>query len=248
MTPTLDPIFADALRRDLIDHVRRPAHRRRRIGVIGGAAALTAAAAFGGMTAATGRAVADPPLGDPILLNGVGSATVVLPDAPADATYLRVELVCWEATTCATPGGSVDNEQRSTLWQRDALPLTGLPDPSNVQVLDPLDPAVGLPITTNPHAHWRLYATYTDRLNPRSIQLEDGRRLGLPSNDVPPALVPVVADNGRTGYVDSELLLDGAPVRLTSDGTSQDPLPVYDDNGHAVIGEVTVDTPYEPAS
>lgn len=244
MSTSMDPVFADALRRELATHVTAPTHRVRRRIAIGGSAAAIGAVVFGGMTTATGRDVADPPMAAPVIVNGVGATHVRLPAVPPGATYLRVELVCYQATLCATPGGSAESDHRSVLWQRDAVPLTDVFDPTNPQDLEPL-PATGLTIDTDRTAHWRLYATYVDRLNPRTVRLGDGRVLGLPGNQMQlPALVPVIADNGTPGYVDSYTLLDGAVLELTDDGTEQNPLPVYSDDGTTVVGEVTVDTPY----
>ena len=239
MNRTIDPDFSAVLRRALVERVDAPGRHgsRRRVVIGGGAFCAAVAVLAGGITTASGPGVPDAPARAPILIDGTGPGKAALPPAPAGAVYLRVELVCFDATRCETPGGGVRSPgQPATLWQRDALPITADPDPKNAQSLDPLDVSAGLPITTDRESTWRLYATYVERLNPRSARLKDGRMIGIPDNASfpPPSLVPIEADNGRPGYVDFEDLLG-----LTN-GAVSDELAVYDQDGTTVIGEVSV--------
>lgn len=224
---------------------RRPRRTRRRRIVIG--CSVAGAVAFGGVSAVAGfrpvGEVASAPLAAPIILNGVGPAAVPLPPVPRGATYLSVELTCFDGTLCATPGGSVGHDgpsSRGPLVQRDILPTTSAFDPKSAQNLPPLDPARGLPVTVNAGTHWRLYAVYTDSLTPRSAPLKDRRTAGIPGIAVPPDLVPAVASNGRTGWVDYRQLTSEAHPQLTERGVSQPPIPVYDDDGSTVIGTADV--------
>lgn len=223
----------------------RPARTQRRWRTVLIGAGVAGAVGLGGVTAVAGLRpaadVATPVLGSPLIVNGVGPAAVALPSAPAGATYLRVELTCYDGTLCATPGGSLTSDGPSgPMVQRDALPLTPLPDPSNAQALDMLDPKQGLPVTVHDGTHWRLYAAYTDTLNPKTASLTGGRTLGIPGNQEPPDMVPALATNGRLGWVDYHQLTDEANPQLTGQGVTQEPIPVYDQDGTTIIGTADV--------
>jgi hypothetical protein len=249
---TLDPVFAAALRRELVAlPTATPRRVRRRLGVI--ATGVIGAVTLGGVTAVASLMpageVASPPLAPPVILNGVGPAKVILPAAPKDAVYLRVELTCYDGTHCWTPGGGVGMRQggveaNAPMVQRDALPLSAEPDPHNAQSLAPLEPASGLPIDVDPGTHWRLYAVYTDGLNVEAAPVGNGQTLGIPSNDVVPDLVPAVATNGKAGWVNYHQLTDQAHPELTQAGTGQAPIPVYADDGTTIIGKANVSQPY----
>ena len=247
MNQTLDPVFAAALRRELtaLPHAE-PARPRRRLAVV--AASALGAVAVGGAAAIAGLLpagdVATPPLAPPMIVNGVGPATVSVPAAPDGAAYLRLELACFDGPRCATAGGAVEGPVDGvTKVQRDVLPVTDDADPTNPQALDPLDPASGVRVDVEPGTHWRLYAVYTDGLNPDPAPMDDGRTLGIPSNTVLPDLVPAVATNGKPGWVEYGLLTHRADPRLTPDGVQQDPIPVYDNDGTTVIGQADVSAP-----
>ncbi|MEO6144493.1 MAG: hypothetical protein ABIP19_10985 [Dermatophilaceae bacterium] len=247
-THTLDPVLAAALRRELVALPSAKPRRTRRMAAI--TAGVFGAVALGGVTAVAGLLpageLASPPLAAPVILNGVGSANVVLPDAPGNAVYLRVELTCFDGIRCNTPGGGIEGPDHGTInkVQRDALPLTDAFDPHNAQDLARLNPAAGLAIDVSPGTHWRLYAVYTDGLNPEPAPVGNGKTLGIPSNQAPPDLVPAVATNGKSGWVDYHLLTDQADPQLTPEGTSQTPIPVYGADGTTVIGEADVSQPY----
>jgi hypothetical protein len=225
-------------------------NRSRRRWVTALAAGVLGAVAVGGATAVAGLRpageVATPPLAPPVIVNGVGSTKVVLPDAPGDAVYLRVELACFDGVRCNTPGGGSEgvNVNNMNKVQRDALPLTDAFDPHNAQHLAPLNPAAGLGIDVSPGTHWRLYAVYTDSLNPESAPVGNGKMLGIPSNMTIPDLVPAVATNGRSGWLDYHLLTEQARPQLTPEGTSQAPLPLYGADGTTVIGKADVSASY----
>lgn len=245
MNPTLEPTFSAALRRELVALPNGDRRRSRPVALIAVAvlsSVTLAATAVAGLRPA--HVVASAPLAPPVILNGVGPATVVLPDAPADAAYLRVELTCFDGTRCHTPGGGVDGPADTPKVQRDALPITGQPDSDNPQDLATLDPASGLPIDVDSGTHWRLYAVYTDQLNPKTAPLEDGRILGIPSHEVIPDLIPAVATNGKAGWVRYQQLTVEARPKLTDAGTNQSPIPVYDADGTTVIGRADVSLPY----
>lgn len=247
MNSTVDPRYAAELRRELVELASAPASSRpRRAALIGGG--VVAALALGGTVAVAGLRpagqVADRPLATSLIINGVGPARVVLPDAPDKAVYVRVELACFEGTRCATPGGSVEGADDGTVMiQRDALPLTDTVDPQNAQALAAVDPASGFDVGVDPGSRWRLYAVFTDTLNPSLASLASGRTLGIPGNDAPPDLVPAVSTQGRAGWVDYSLLTGRDQPEL-AEGTRQAPIPVYDEDGVTQIGVADVSRSY----
>ncbi len=246
MNTTIDPTFASALREELVAlPTVQPRRTGRRVAVI--SAGVIGAVSIGGVAVAGLRPagdVATPPLAPPVILNGVGPATVALPKAPDGAAYVRVELTCYDGTRCHTPGGGNDGPATQPKIQRDALPLTSTPDPENAQQLDPLDPSAGLPIDVNPGTHWRLYAVYTDGLNPEPAPVGNGMTLGIPNDVELPDLVPALASNGKSGWVLYHELTDLAVVQLTPDGTRQAPIPVYADDGETILGSIDVSRPH----
>lgn len=94
----------------------------------------------------------------------------------------------------------------------------------------------GLALDVSPGSHWRLYAVYTDRLDPEAAPVGNGKTLGIPGTTTMPDLVPAVATNGRAGWVEHH--------QLTGEGTRQAPIPVYGADGTTVIGEADVSQPY----
>jgi hypothetical protein len=246
MNTTVDHAFASALRAELVAlPSMQPRRTRRRIAVI--SAGVVGALSIGGVAVAGLRPageVASPPLAPPVILNGVGPANVVLPKAPGNATYVQVELTCYDGTRCHTPGGGNDGPATSPKIQRAALPLTNRTDPTNAQQLSPLDPSIGLPVAVNTGTHWRLYVVYTADLTPAPAPVGNGETLGVPGNDVPPDLVPATATNGKAGWVNYRSLTDQASPTLTPDGTRQAPIPVYGADGTTVIGEADVSQAY----
>jgi hypothetical protein len=248
---TIDPVFSAALRRELVALPSAGPRRIRHRAALITAAAITTVALGGGVVAVAGLRPADQvataPLSPPVIVNGVGPAKVALPAAPTNARYARLELTCFDGTRCNTPGGGIEGPDTGTpRVQRDALPLSATLDPTNAQSLPPLDPADGVPIEVAPGTHWRLYAVYTDSLNPVSAPVANGKTLGIPSTLDIPDLVPVIATNGRAGWADYGLLTDQGRPELTDVGTSQAPIAVYGADGKTVIGEADVSQPYHP--
>lgn len=216
-------------------------HIRRRSALV--MTSVVPVVALGGVAAVAGLLpagqVATPPLAPPLIVNGVGPATVPVPDAPQGAKYLRLELACFDGTRCNTAGGGVEGGEGIKV-QRDALPVSGEVDSTNAQSLEPLNPDEGVKVDVETGTHWRLYAVYTDGLNPDPAPMDDGRTLGIPSNSILPDLIPAVGTNGKPGWVEYDLLTYGAAPELTADGVKQAPIPLYDTDGTTVIGTVDV--------
>jgi hypothetical protein len=243
VTTTLDTIFAQALRRELVTLPAQTSRAWGRKPIVFGSAALLALLSVGTVTAVANLRppgeVAAAPLAAPVLVNGVGPATVALPAAPADARYVRIELICFDGTLCASPGGSIKGSSTPKI-ERASLPVNQAFDPDNVQILEPIDPSVGVPVIVNPGTHWRLYALYVTGLNPEIAKLEDSTTLGIPGNDVIPDLVPVQADNGDLAWVRYDELTNAALVELTPAGVRQAPLRAYGKDGVTIVGQADV--------
>ncbi len=246
MSQVLDPVFGAALPRELVTLPCRPRRpRRRSVSITTG---VTGALAVGSATAVAALRpadqIADVPLAPPVILNGVGPTHVVLPPAPPGATYVHVELACFDGTRCFTlPDDGIEGPRDPNgVWnlvERIALPLTSTIDLINPQRIPPLDPARGDPVDVDPGTHWRLSAVYDKRLNPRQAPLPDGRIAGIPALDIPD-LVPAMTTDAKPGWVSYRTLLDHAHPHLTQDGVDQAPLPVYAGDGTTVIGSADV--------
>jgi hypothetical protein len=251
MTTVMEPVFEAALRNELLKEVGSESRRRRhrRIAVVSATALVLIG--LGGVPAVAGLLpagdIAQTPLASPVIVNGVGPTSVRLPPAPTGARYLHIELICFDGTRCDSPGGGADRtrDTGTPMVERAALPVTDEVDPTNQQAIPPIDPAEGVPVRVNPGTHWRLYAVYTDQLNPKTAETDQGM-LGIPGN-IPPALVPAITTTGKLGWVQYLMLTDEtgeASVRLTVDGVQQAPVPAYGADGTTVIGEVDVSHTY----
>lgn len=236
------------------------AGRNRRRSLFAGFALI--AVAMGGATAVSASRPAndlpDPPLAPPIIVNGVGPAKVVVPDVPPNARYLHVEVACFDGPKCLTVGGGIEATD-PVAWAasppvtgtpewphnmaRDAQPVTDEFDKRAAQDLPVLNPRSGVVVNVEPGTHWRLYAAYSGRTTPKKGENSTGETFGMPAWDWPD-FVPVVATNGRPGYVSYSALLNQAQPRLTDTGAEQAPLPVVAFDGTTVVGEVDVSRPY----
>jgi len=178
------------------------------------------------------------PVAAPMLFEGTGDSTVRLQQGPRRARYLRVELACFDSHTCAVAGESQTGSGHGLSIARAALPLSAWNDGADMQRLPIVDPQAGFKVSADPGASWRLYAVYTDRLNPQSAQLPDHpqhgpvMRVGIPNNNDWPGeqYVPVMASNGKLGWIDYNVLMGAVP------DTSTEPLPVFDVNAEEVVG------------
>ncbi len=240
-----NPAFVTALRRELVTYAdATPTRRRRRRTVAIAATALLflggGAAAVAGLRPAGDRA--DQPLAPPYIVSGVGPATVPLPPAPAGATYALVELTCFDSTRCLTPGGGIGIGPRTDvqpITSGGPLPLTDAFDPHNAQVLDPIDPAVGVAVDVDAGSHWRLYAVYADRIDPTIAIGKDGTAMGMRGLEIP-TMVPVTMTDGRIGWISFDQLTVRAAVTLTPTGVQQEPLTAYGPDGVTAIGKADV--------
>lgn len=173
-------------------------------------------------------------LAPPIIVSGVGSQDVVLPDSPEKARYVSWELACFDSTTCGTTAGSVTGPSDGVKVDRGFLPTTAERDDTNPQELAPLT-ARGLPVHVDEGSHWRLYAVYTDAYEFDNGRLSNGKTLGIPGLE-PADYLPAVTTDGKDGWISYNDLTYGADVELTPTGVRQEPLPVYAGDGATKIG------------
>jgi hypothetical protein len=250
---TLDDTFAEALREGLVRHIRTSRRRRRTMPVV-----LTTLAALvvGGSIASASRAPGEleMPLARPVIETHVGSATVPLPPTPSDATNVRIILSCMTPGRCQAPGGGISGGDWATfegpLSQADSLRLTNKPDDENAQVLPPIDPSDGLPVSAGPDVVWRVYAVYVDEYESEWFTNESGQTYGVPNNSGAPDLIAVWTDGGQLGYTPSDQLLgtDAQPQfhsaadvqNYVSVPSEKQRLPVFAEDGETLLGYLTI--------
>jgi len=237
----MDTRFESALRKELIalPAVEQKARGRRRVVAVVGILGLLGAGSVAVANLRPAAEVVTMPIAAPMVIEGTGISTVKLAPVPDNARYLRIELACFESTTC----GFAEQSQRvdyfgSVVIERAALPLTDWYDPQDQQRLAPVDPKTGITVRVDPDASWRMYAVFTEQLNPKSAQLPEspnynpGSYVGIPNNvDYQEQMfIPVVASNGQLGWIGYNTLLGAIP------GTSRAPSPVFDINIEKVVG------------
>lgn len=178
-------------------------------------------------------------LAPPMIVSGVGSQDVALPEAPVGARYLTYELACFDGTFCGTPAGSSEGPDDGRVKvDRGALPTTTATDGTNPQQLQPLgDQGIQVKVTVG--THWRLYAVYTDQYNFENGTLANGKTLGIPGIE-PADYLPAITTDGETGWVSYNDLTYDAKVELTPSGVRQGPLTVFDADGTTKIGVTDV--------
>ncbi len=246
MTSTLNPVVRDAMRDGLVSYATSTPQRDRRRkrthrSLIAGAATTAVLVGWGAAAVADLRPAgdrADQPLSAPYVVSGVGPATVPLPAAPDGAMYALTELTCFDSARCFTPsggGGINPGHDIQPMSSGGALPLTDAYDPHNAQLLDPIDPAVGIAVDVDAGSHWRLYVVYAERIDPKIAIGDDGTAMGMRGLDIP-TMVPVTTTDGRIGWVSLDALTVGADVTFTPTGVTQPPLTAYGPDGVTAIG------------
>ena len=245
MTVRMDEAFAAGLRSALVDHVETTSARRRRtrwhvtfgvgLGVllVGGGVAVAA-----GVLPLPGADVVTP-LGPSVTGTGTGTGTVELGTPPADATSIDIKLTCLTAGRFFTADGAslecsaTDAGHGSMDWQ---VPLL-----------------VGQHTTViraGSGERWRAVVTYSDVTTTQWGTNADGLTYGVMNDKGTPDLLAVIATNDRAGYVYSRDLQGPEPTGLQTGASTSKPiqLPVYNSDGHTVIGEFITNEAAGPAS
>lgn len=251
MTDTLDPVFAAAVRRELVLAAdaaagRAPARRfgTHRPWIVGGlTVALVAGAGVAtAVIAGTPGGEIVTPLGEPRTTATHGTGTLDLGTVPKDATAIEYSF------ECVTPGhfeiegsgstvcSNVNASQRDrTMWGQIELSAA---------------PAGVIHVQAGDDAGWSLTARYvsTDPV-PLAVN-ENGETYGTDAYDARPDLISAYATNGREGYIRRAELDSVHGPRPTSPAHAlrmqatppprPETIPVYESDGVTVIGEFPV--------
>lgn len=239
--PTMDPVFATALRHHLVLGAGPPRHgARRRWGALAGAI-VAVGLAGGGVAVASGQWVlpggdAITTLGAPAVVTTTGSGEIDLGGRPEDATHVRVELRCltegtfWFADGASMTCTAADAANPATLSQYD-LPLSAGQTATSIT-------------TSSPAARWTATAWYiTSEPTPWATNA-NGQTYGVMNADGEPDLIAVEATNGRTGYIYAEELAGPQPSSPEEAATWTPPparaIDVFESDGVTVIGEFVI--------
>lgn len=239
----MDKVFEQALRRELtqLPTAKKMHHRRRITFTLVGTLGLLGVATVSIANLRPAAEVVTMPIAPPVVLQGSESTLVQVPLAPEKARYLKIELACFNSKICAfAEQESVYSSTTPTIIERASLPLSNWYDPEDQSRIAPIDPSKGIQVRVDQGATWRMYAIYTEELNPKSAQLPDdpaygsGMIIGIPNNiDYQGQMfIPIQASNGKLGWINYNALMTAVP------GTIKVPFPVFGIDGKTTIGSI----------
>jgi hypothetical protein len=250
-TEDMNPVFASALRDQLIAIVeesplrvrRRRRHWRLGIGMLAGSTVLAGGVALAAGLLNQPGAPRDTPLANIVTVTRTGTATVDLGPVPADATNISLTLTCLTVGTFGFPDGSSMSCSPTDLAQPPPSAQTA----TEVIALRPGEHSVT--ITAGPTASWTLQAVYINRAITRWATNADGQTYGVPNQSGTPDLVAVSFDGGtRQGYVKASDLdcasgrseMHSPAEAFAWESKNQNvSIPVYKSDGVTVIGTFT---------
>ena len=255
MSVGFDPAYREALLAQLRRQVRRekrPIWRRpgtlTTAGLIAGVAiAGTATAAAAGVIGLPG-ARATTPLGQAIVQQHQGSATIDLGAVPKGATNIAVEFWCLSPGTFMLNDGSKVTCKASDVGSQSSATLPLGSNPSTTAV------------STAPDASWRISVAYVNQTTTPWAVNAHGQSYGVENEHGTPDLVAVQSTSGKDGYVLSKALRDADGTTAAQQFTSpQDALrwqeemagktvtlPVYLSDGTTQVGEFVIAYPAPP--
>ncbi len=241
----IDPVFANALRRELIEHVNARKRRRWLAPWLASVSAVVIVAGGGVATAAVLGLPGAPtlmPASEKVSVTGTGTATAELGSAPVDANYVTVRF------ECLTPGDFEISGVRVSCHEADVAQQSVFDIPSNYVREDQLEVLAG------PGSSWQLTATYVVKSPTEWGRNIHGETFGVINDAGSPDLIAVEATNGKQGYVRAVDLnqANGDPTALNF--TSPDDalrwqqevagtivtLPVVESDGETRIGEFVI--------
>lgn len=243
--PQMSDVFAAALRRELVERVRRaPGRRRRLFAGVGMSAVLVAAGAVGatasGLLPLPGGRNVDT-LAESVSTTVTGTGVLDAGPPPAEATALSLVLVCdttgrfafpdGASMVCDVPGSAAGYE----------LPLAAAADGR-------------IRINADAGARWTLAATWVRSTTTEWARNATGDTYGVENENGAPDLIAVQATNGTFGYVHRDDLEDAdgttasKSFRSPADALAWQAeyggrityIPVYESDGTTVIGEFQV--------
>lgn len=244
MTPTLDPVFADAVEaalRNEVDAARgvpRPWWRRHRKLAI---ALPLAALALGGASAATAAVFGAPGSvvitthGTPIIETHAGPATITLDSLPRGASTLEVEIGCLSRGTVTVVGLTTITCDQSLV---DAARTHGATEGGNM--------AAGrthLDVIATPGTQWKIRIAATDEVTVPWAKNSHGQTYGLPNEHGRPDLIATTGTdpqgNSITGYRRRADTPEAAPspsAGAHSPSSTTHDIPLYAVDGTTRIG------------
>lgn len=251
MIDTLDPVFAAAVRRELVetaDAAGARAPRRtfwsRRAWLIGGLSAALLAGA--GVATAV---LAGPPGGEVVTPLGESTTTTVtgpgnldVGPAPDDATAIEYSLECVSAGRfeIVDVGGIVCSHtdaspEARTAWGQMELSAA---------------PGGAIEVRAGDDDRWSLTARYVSTEPVPLAVNANGETYGTEAFDAVPDLILAYATNGNEGYIRRSELEDASgptptsPAHAVEIQEAREPgsvmIPVYESDGETVIGEFAV--------
>lgn len=239
----MDQVFEQALRRELtqLPAGQKKQRRRRVTFTVVGALSLFGAATVSVATLRPAAEVITMPIAPPVVIQGSDSTLVEVPAVPSNARYLKIELTCFNSKVCAfAEQENVTTTIAPMISERASLPLGNWYDPEDQARIAPINPAQGIQVRVDKGGSWRMYAIYTEQLNPKSAQLPDdpaygsNMLIGIPNNHdyQEQMFIPVVASNGKPGWIPYNALMHAVP------GKQKVSQPVFDIDCKTIIGSV----------
>jgi hypothetical protein len=247
-TKVMDPVFATALREELVAFATVVPRARRRWRWRAGAGLFVGLSlAVGGAALATGLfsppgGPIDTALGKVVTATRTGSATIDVGTPPTGATDISLTLTCLTAGTFDFPNGSSmicsEADMNRPASQRQAFEIVALTS-DNGQVR----------IRTSASSEWTLQAVYVNQVKTNWGVNAEGQTYGVPNQNGTPELIAVVINQGKTGGYVTKRDLDcasGDYVSSPSQAVAWDQqnynisIPVYENDGTTVIGQFVV--------
>lgn len=252
MTETLDPVFTEALRRELVSLPATEPARARRTRRTWTSAGLGLVLAIGGSAAAA--TLLGPPgsevvtaLADDVEYTGTGSATIDLGAPPEGTTVIAYEFTCVTA-------GTFHIGQGGTTHVCDGLDADA-GHPGNGQLALSSAPDGQLTIATDSDARWTISATYVATEPIPLATNANGESYGTDGFGAQPDLIEAIATNGQVGYIRSDDLDEASGANVANPDEAVEwtkhteemraageviTIPVYEADGTTVIGEFLI--------
>jgi hypothetical protein len=247
----MDRLFADAVRDELLSRVAKRSRFRHPRAWVGLGILVGLGVLAGGGTAIASRIWGVPGSQDVATLapsthaTEVGTATVSLGIAPAQTNEVHLELVCLSPGTFTFPDGASVVCAPSDLGGKGAVTTYDMPAKPG---------QTGITITATAGARWSLTAGWTITTTSKWGVNANGQTYGAQNSNGAPALIAVVATNGRTGYVFAKQLADADGTTAAEHFKSPadalawqkahqgrtTSIPVYEYDGTTKIGEFVV--------
>lgn len=179
---------------------------------------------------------------------GAGSAEVLLPGPPSEATHLSVQVTCLSAGSISF-GTEPLNNPRIVCDRGDESASTWYDFP--------VDGQETLYVTSATDVQWRIAAVYVARAATDWSVNAKGETFGIENDSGTPDLIAVLTTEGRQGYVYADELAEIDGTAAAREFTSPEDalrwqeeqkgktlsVPVYLSDGETVVGEFVIQNP-----